>query len=397
MTKDGRPLRILRVITRLNVGGPARQAVLLQEQLAGEGFESVLLHGQLGRGEAALPWTSATPAGRVTAVMRLGRSASFLDDLFALLAIYRSLAAFEPDIVHTHMAKAGTLGRLAALAHNAVRPRARRCLIVHTFHGHVFHGYFGPVGSRLAVFAERCLARITDRIIAISPAQASDLAVRYRVTAPARIEVVPLGFDLGTLLTLPPPAPSIPLRCVFVGRLVAIKDVPTLMTGFARAARVADMTLRIVGDGPGRVELERLAIALGIVDKVTFDGWRSDLDGVYADTDVLLLSSLNEGTPVAVIEAMASARAVVATSVGGVPDLIEDGINGLLIPAGEPDRLADALERLAGDPALRVRLGATARETVKARYHARRLVREVGALYRRDLARKRGEDTGHAD
>ena len=391
------PLRILRLITRLNVGGPARQAVLLQEQLPALGFETLLLHGHPGDGEASLTWTAPpVVAGETRLVPKLGRALSMFDDFQAFVAITRAMFTFKPDIVHTHMAKAGTLGRLAASCYNLLQPKARRCLVVHTFHGHVFHGYFGRLGSRLTVFAERGLALLTDRIIAISPSQALELTSRYHIARDSKIRIVPLGFELGTLLALPLPQPGEHLRCIFVGRLVPIKDLPTLMTGFAWACRTHSLTLRIVGDGPARPELERLAAALGIEDKVTFTGWCRDLNEVYGGADVVLLSSLNEGTPVAVIEALAAARAVIATSVGGVPDVIQDGKTGRLVPPRSPEAFAAALDELSRDPSRRIRMGAAGRNAVKDRYDVHQLVASLGALYRQDVAGKRGHPASTA-
>ena len=384
-------MKVLRVVTRLNIGGPARQALLLQEELPKLGHETVLVHGQTGPGEGAFE----AAAGAIE-VKTLGRSLSALDDLRAFIALFRLVFRFRPDVIHTHMAKAGTLGRLAGACYNLVQPRGRKALLVHTFHGHVFYGYFGRVGSFLARAAERTLAMITDRVIAISPLQAAELG-RFKIVEATKVRVVPLGFRLESLLALPEAAP-VPgrLRCVYVGRLVPIKDVETLLRGFAAAARDRDLSLRIVGDGTSRPALERLALALELGASVVFAGWEQRLDQIYRAADVVVMSSLNEGTPVAVIEAMAAGRAVVATAVGGVPDVVTDGVTGRLIPPSSADAMARALRELVDDRNLLLSFARAGRAHVQRVYDGSRLVSDLCAVYAEGLAAKRRRAVGSA-
>lgn len=392
------PIKVVRIIARLNVGGPARHTAILSDGLTPLGFDTVLVHGSCEEGEASMEHLLEGSSARVMRVPELGRSVRPLDDARAFLALCRVLWRERPAIVHTHTAKAGTLGRLAAWAYNRLHARERRVLIVHTFHGHVLHGYFSARMSRLVRLIERLLARVSDVIIAISPAQRDDLVDRFNVADATQVVVVPLGLELGGLLesardqatarqTLQLPGTAFVVA--FVGRLVPIKDVPTLVRAFARVrARVPHAHLAIVGNGPSRPELESLVHELGLRPHVTWLGWRDDLDVIYAAADVVALSSRNEGTPVALIEAMAAGRAVVATAVGGVADVVRHEQTGLVVAAGHAEALAAALERMAHDPALRREWGARGREEARARFGSDRLRQDVAALYRARLGRE---------
>ena len=392
-------MKILRVIARLNVGGPARHVVLLDRGLRARGYDTRLVHGSLAPGEASLEQLAVESGLPTTKLRELGRRINPADDLRAFAGLLRLVFREAPDVVHTHTAKAGTLGRLAAGLFNITRSRRRRCLVVHTFHGHVVTGYFGPVTNVAIRLAERTLARITDRVVTISPAQRDDLVDRFRVSAASRTVMIPLGLDLAPLARLDATAPDmrgqlgVPGRAPvvgYVGRFVPIKDLATLVGAFARVAqRVPDAVLLMAGDGPVRAELEPLVATLNLGRQVRFLGWIEDLDKLYATIDICALSSLNEGTPVAVIEAMAAARAVVATRVGGVADVVEHERTGLLVPPRDPEALAGAIARLAADPAERCRMGMAGRQAVVARFTHERLVDDIDRLYVSALAAKR--------
>jgi glycosyltransferase involved in cell wall biosynthesis len=313
----------------------------------------------------------------------LGREIAPLGDLRALVGLYRLMRAWRPAIVHTHTAKAGLLGRLAARA--AAVP-----VVVHTFHGHVLRGYFSPAKTAFYRRLETRLAPLADALVAVSEAVKADL-VSLGVAGAERIRVIPLGLELGHLV---PPLPRGVLReeagipgsaplVGMVGRLVPIKDGPT----FLRAARLVlekrpDSRFALVGDGEERPALESLCRELGISGRVSFFGWRGDLGGVYGDLDVVVNASRNEGTPVALIEALAAARPVVATRVGGTTDLLGGGERGRLVPPGEPEALARAvLETLVESETSRCRAEA-GREHVLKRHSSDRLIRDVDALYR---------------
>lgn len=392
-------MNVVRIIARLNVGGPARHVTLLNTGLEARGHDTVLMFGELDEGEASLESLARASGIRVTCEPHLGRSIVPTSDLRAFLSVLRLLFRERPDVVHTHTAKAGALGRAAALVYNATRRRRARALVVHTFHGHVFEGYFSPAMNRVVRVVERVLASASDVIVTISPRQRHDIVDRFGVAPSHKTVVVPLGLDLDTLLGLDRGAAARPstygsaddIVVGYAGRMVPVKDVPTLLKAFA-AAQAAVPALRLVmaGDGPGRPAAEALAGTLGIADRITWAGWVSNLADFYAALDIFALSSVNEGTPVAAIEAMAASLPVISTAVGGVPDVVEHGASGLLAPSGDVEGLADALVRLASDAALRRAMGLTGRQRALTHYSHRRLVDDVEALYVSRLARKRG-------
>jgi glycosyltransferase involved in cell wall biosynthesis len=398
------PLRVVRVITRLNVGGPARHVALLEAHLPPFGYTSWLVHGALHAGERELS-ADAGPGHDVVRLESLGRRVRIGDDALAFWRLLRLMFRLRPDIVHTHTAKAGALGRAAAFCYNRTRAKRRRAVVVHTFHGHLFQGYFGPRASRLVQRVERGLARVTDLTIAISDSQRSDLVDRFRIAPAERVVIAPLGLDLAPLAAAnPTPRNQIRERlglepdaviCAFVGRLVPIKHVDLLVRACARAfARQPAARLLIVGDGECRAALEALVRDSGLGGRVRFAGWRTDLADIYAATDIVALSSRNEGTPVALIEGMAAGCAVVATAVGGVPDVVEDGVTGRIVPDDDERALAAALADLVGDPAERTRLGSAARAAAMSRFGYARLVADIDRVYREAIDVVRGRVRG---
>ncbi len=393
-----RPVRVLRMIARLNVGGPARHVTTLSDGLRAYGYDTTLVYGSPDPTEGSLEDLVTSRGLHATKIPELGRHIRPWDDVNAFFKVVRLMFRERPDIVHTHTAKAGALGRLAAFTYNLTQPRDRRCLVVHTFHGHVFSGYFGPAGSRAVRGVERALAAITDQVLTISASQKDDICRRYRIAPERKTRVIELGVELEELVALgsdPTLRDELGIACddvvfSYVGRFVPIKDLPTLVRAFAIVAgRSGRVRLVLVGDGELRPGLERLASDLGLGDRIHFTGWRRDLSAVYGATDVGVLSSINEGTPVALIETMAAGRAVVSTAVGGVTDVVEHERTGLVVPPGNPDALADAMERLAREPALRARLGAAARSEIANRFDATRLAADLGRFYRQALAEKR--------
>ena len=387
-----RPVRVLRVIARLNVGGPARHVTILDRGLQARGFQTMLAYGEVGAGEASLEMLVDEAAIASRRIAGLGRSVSPLSDLRAFARLLRLVFDVQPDVVHTHTAKAGTLGRLAAAVFNATRRRGRRCIVVHTFHGHVLHGYFSPLGSWLVRTIERALGLITDRVLVLSPRQQADIGARYKVVPAHRISIVPLGLELGPLLALEKRGDPAGGRLVFgfVGRMVPVKNLPMLLEAFAAVHRTLPaVRLLLVGDGDERPRLEAQAARQGLRQHVDFAGWRGDLAAVYREMDALVLTSVNEGTPVAVIEAMAAGLPVIATDVGGVADVVQHGATGLLVPSGDSARLAASMIDLATRSEERHRLGRAARESVRERYSSDRLVSDVAALYTGELERRR--------
>lgn len=380
------PIRVLRIITRLNIGGPAIHAVLLNSGLAARGFETLLVTGKPEHAEGDMSHLAARHRVNLRGVEDLGREIRPFQDLHSLTKILRIVLQFRPHVVHTHTAKAGFLGRLAAAL-------GRVPVTVHTYHGHVFHGYFGRARAALFLNLERGLAPLTGRLIAISELQKKELAERYRVASADKFEVIPLGFQhLHELAegrsTIRGPARrklgiADPTAVVgIIGRLVPVKDHRTFLeAGALLLAQRPDTCFLVVGDGPLRGALEAHARQLGIAQSVHFLGWRHDLAPVYAAMDLCCLSSRNEGTPVALIEALAAGVPVVATSVGGVPDVLHNGQWGRIVPCGLPSALAEAMLASLQDE----HRTDQARTEVLARYSSERLLDDIESLYIRLL------------
>ena len=377
-------MKIVRIIARLNVGGPAIHVILLSARLRAAGYETILVKGREAPSEGDMLDFARELDVRPVVVPELGREIRWWDDVLAFWKLFVIIRRERPDIVHTHTAKAGLLGRVAAWL-------AGVPLIVHTFHGHVFHGYFSPSRTRLFVALERWLARRTHRLVAVSERVRGEV-LAHGVGRPERFHVVPVGLDLKRFaecdsrrgearaeLGLSPDAPLVGI----VARLVPIKRHELFLTAAAAVARrLPACRFLVVGDGERRHMLERLAADLGISDRVLFLGWRRDLERIYTDLDVAVLTSANEGSPVSLIEAMASGVPVIGPRVGGVPDVIDDGATGLVVPPDDASSTADAIVRLLGDLELRRKMGAAARERALRLYAADRLVSDVAALYR---------------
>lgn len=387
MTASTDRVRVLRIIGRLNMGGPAHQAALLSgRRFFPERYETLLIHGSLPAGEASLADLSREEGATMRFLPDLRQPVQPFVDARALAKLIRLARAFKPDVVHTHTAKAGFLGRQAALA---MRPRPA---IVHTYHGHVLEGYFGPAKARLYLELERALARVSDRLLGVSQATVDDL-VRLGVAPRERFRVMPLGLDLAPLAEVDEALSRAESRreldvgegevlSIFVGRVVPIKRLDVLLDALAQA-RESDPRIRLalVGDGDERPGLERRAAELGIERDVLFLGYRRDLRPLFAAADFAVLSSDNEGTPVSLIEAAAAGLPAVTTDAGGVREVV-GGETGIVVPRGDASALAAGILRMAGDAALRERCGRAARERSLNRYGAERLLGDIDSLYR---------------
>lgn len=370
---------IVRAITRLNVGGPARQALLLSKELRPD-FDTTLTAGkpEATEGELADPEVAMH---RVSLVRRIHPQL----DVKAFLGLRKLFGSIRPRLVHTHMAKAGALGRAAA---TTMRPRPK---VVHTYHGHVFESYFGSLAEKTFLNIERALAKKTDVLVAISPEVKQSL-LELGVGREEQYRTIPLGFDLsehldvdhsrGALRSKLGLRPETPL-IGSVGRLVPIKDLATLLKAMTH---VPDAHLAVLGDGEVRGELEGLARELGLGECVHFIGWFTDIPTAMSDMDLVVLSSLNEGTPVSLIEAAACAKPVVATDVGGVPYVVDHDRTGLLCPPRDPEALAAHIRTLMADRDRRRRMGDAGREKVRRLFHKDRLVRDIRELYSELLA-----------
>jgi glycosyltransferase involved in cell wall biosynthesis len=375
--------RVLRVITRLNVGGPATHVAVADRGLRARGWDTLLAFGMIEPDEAEVDVESlGVPSVRIPSLVRPVRPVA---DLRAAIAIARLIRHHRPDVIHSHLSKAGLIARSVAIATSgAVR--------VHTFHGTVFGGYFGDRTSGAILRAERFLGDRTQAIVALSPRQRQEL-LDHRIAQERAIHVIPLGLPLDRFTAAGRPGAREAARdrlgvaaeayvVAAVGRLVPIKRLDRLVDAFARlAADVPEARLVFVGGGSERQQLEARVAASGLGGRVSFTGWSTATPDWYAASDVIALTSEREGTPLALIEAAAAARPVVAADVGGVADVVADGVTGFVVPAGDVGALADRLRRLAEEPALRSAFGAAAPSHAAA-YSAERLVDDLDRLYR---------------
>jgi glycosyltransferase involved in cell wall biosynthesis len=390
----GRPIKVLRVIARLNVGGPALHVAYLTAGLADRGYDTTLVAGTVGRGEESMAFIADAKGVRVEVIDELHRNISPLRDARAILRLAQLIRRERPTILHTHTAKAGAVGRLAALLAGPARPP----IVVHTFHGHVLRGYFNPVATRGFRVLERVLARTTTTLVAVSPEVQDDL-VRLHVAPASKFTVVRLGIELDQRVGDDQAARTETRRLLgvgtepfvvgWVGRMTAVKRTDVVVRVLSKLVeRGVDARLLLVGDGPDRDDLERYAHELGVIKRCLFLGYQEDVARWYNAIDALLLPSVNEGTPVSVIESLAAQRPAVATRVGGTPDVIRDGVDGFLVDPTDGEALADRLAELARDPRLRRQMGAAGRERVLERYAVDRLVDDIDRLYRRLLAER---------
>jgi glycosyltransferase involved in cell wall biosynthesis len=396
-----RRLRVVRIIDRLNVGGPAKHVVWLAAGLDSKRFETVLITGTVPEGEGDMSYFARSEGVEPVVIPEMSRELG-PRDIVVIAKLLRELFRVRPDIVHTHKSKAGAAGRVAAMAYRWLVPSAlwlkpRECRVVHTYHGHIFHSYYGAAKTRLFLYIDRMLARFcTDCIITISEQQRQELAERFRIGPGARFRVVPLGIDCdeaasahGSLAGELGPAPR-GVVVGTVGRLCEVKNYGLLLEASARAL-AQDARLVIIGDGHLRRQLEEQARTLAIADRVLFTGFRKDAPSLYSELDIVALTSLNEGTPLTLIEAMNAAIPVVSTEVGGVIDIMgarlgsRDGFSvwehGLTAPSGDAEAFARALRFLIDRPDLRREMGARGRAFVRSRLSRDRLVEDIERLY----------------
>ena len=401
--------KIIRIIARLNVGGPAKHVVWLTAGLPE--FDTVLVAGSVPEGEEDMGYFAEHAGVAPMYFPEMSREIS-LKDAVTVWKLFKLFRQWQPDIVHTHTAKAGTVGRSAGflyrwLTWGTLVGKPRQCKFVHTYHGHVFHSYYGRRRTQLFLAVERLLARlVTDRLIVVSKQQSVEIGEKFRVGRPGQIKVIPLGLDLDIfadhashrarfrqMLCIPDDA----LIVGIVGRLTEIKNHEMFLRVVARLKAVDPACRRqgavrfiVIGDGALRQSLESQKQELGLDADVIFVGSRTDPEYFYPALDVVALTSKNEGTPLTLIEAMANERPVVATSVGGVVDLlgevIEDGPykvckRGISVPPGDEEAFVAALSRIIRDRSLRQELGSRGLEFVEVNYSKERLFEDIKGLY----------------
>lgn len=379
------------MIARLNVGGAALHVLQLAHEQAWRGHDVIVVAGTLAAGEESMEYVAGELGVELLKLPVLQRELSLRADPAAILALWRLIRERRPDVLHTHTAKAGATGRLAAVASGRARPGA----VVHTYHGHVLSGYFSRRWERVFRWIERGLALTSGTLVAVSDEVRDDL-VGFGVAPARRFVVVPYGFDLPAwsdaddearrAIRAEIGAGDATFVVGWAGRLTAIKrPLDLIRTLRALVDRRVDALLVVVGDGEDRAAVEALAAELGVADRCRLVGFQKSIRPWYASFDALLLTSANEGTPVVAIEALAAARPVVATRAGGTGTVVRQGESGYLESIGDTAALAERLATLAGDPELRARIGARGAEDVRTRFAVGRMADEIEAIYRRLL------------
>jgi len=389
-------IKVLEIIARLNIGGSASHAILLTEGLDRNRFDILLICGSVGQDEGDMFYYAIEKNVNPYFVPELKRKLSFFNDIIAFKKIYNIIKTEHPDIIHTHTAKAGALGRMAGILYNLFSLTHKRVKLIHTFHGHVFSGYFSKFKVKLFILIERFLALFTCRIITVSESVKRDL-VSLRICNEGKIKIIPLGFELEKFLNIPV-RDDIILNIGIVGRLTPIKNHRLFLEAVAKA--IGDnprmkLRFKIIGDGQLRKELEEYSIKLNILSFIEFLGWQNDLAGVYSDLDIVTLTSINEGTPVSLIEAMASARAIVATDAGGVKDLLGNEIDvyakpdadfkvlerGIIVKPQDSNSFAIALTFMLQHSDLRKDMCVRGREFIRTGFSKNRLIKDIENLY----------------
>jgi glycosyltransferase involved in cell wall biosynthesis len=409
-------MKIVRVIARLNVGGPAKHVVWLSK-LQTPNWESLLVAGTVPPGEDDMGYFAGELGVTPVFVPEMSREIS-VNDVLTVWKLYQLFRRECPDIVHTHTAKAGTVGRVAGFFYRWLTPkvligRPRACRFVHTYHGHIFHSYYGPLKTRVFLLIERVLAKLgTDRIVVLSEQQRREINEEFGVGNPCQFSIIPLGIDLSVFANWKERGSAFraefalgadDLLVGIVGRLTEVKNHEL----FLRAAALfkqkfakpgSKVRFVVIGDGALRKMLEQQAQSLGVTADVIFTGTRRDLENVYPALDIVALTSRNEGTPLTLIEAMANARPVISTAVGGVVDLLGEPLvgsgssserasfqvcqRGISVSPDDADGFAAGWARLVDDAVLRRETGARGLQFVTRQYSKERLFKDIEALYK---------------
>jgi glycosyltransferase involved in cell wall biosynthesis len=370
---------------RLSISGPTFYIAHLSQFLKDD-FEILLVAGALEADEADGSYLLNHLPRSTILLPEMGRSILPIKDYKAIKQLRNIIKKFKPDIVHTHAAKAGAIGRLAAILESVP-------IILHTFHGHTFHSYFGGIKTAIFRYIERLLARRCKAIIAISPRQKEELANIYHICSANKINVIPLGLNLNRFQQN-----IVENRFKFrkefhisdttvaigtIGRLTKIKNHNFFLNSLkiALSKTTVDVKVFIVGDGEERETLECLVIELNLSSIVHFTSWRFDIEVVIAGLDIVALSSLNEGTPLVIFEAQASGKPVISTRVGGISDIVLDNKTALLVDSENTQQYADGLIKLIEDNNLRSQMGVDAMEWIQSNFDSDKNLLAVKNLY----------------
>ena len=390
---DGKKVKIVRIINRFNIGGPTFNATFLTRFMSEE-FETVLVGGVPDEGEKDSLHILKQYGVEPIVIPELQRNPNIRSDWRAYRKLKAIIKEAQPDIVHTHASKAGFLGRIAA----------RSCgvkVIVHTFHGHVFHSYFGKLKTFAVKSMERSLARISTGIIAISDLQKKDLVDKYKICSSNKVTVIPLGFDLEKF------EKDIALNrkntrekweisdeevaIAIVGRLAPIKDHSFFLAVVERLLKTTNQKIKvfIVGDGSEWVQVKSKVDKLNhrYHNKIIMTSWILDISRFNHGMDVICLTSKNEGTPVSLIEAQAAGLPVVSSDVGGVRDIIQENISGYIIKPDDIETYTEKLRLLVENKNIRNNFAEKGVAFIKEKYHYRRLVCDMESYYKKLLGK----------
>ncbi len=379
--------KIVRILNRFNVGGPTYNVAYLTKYIS-PNYTTVLVGGQKNDNEASSEYILQQLNISYTIIPEMRRSIGIWSDIQALRRIIRILKTEKPDIVHTHAAKAGTLGRIAAWYCGVP-------YIYHTFHGHVFHSYFNPIITKIFIVIEKFLASRCTAIVAISELQKHELGTIFSICSPQKIEIIPLGFDLGKFTqNLDEKRKQFrqtysiadnEIAIGIVGRLVPIKNHPLFIEAFSQCLAKTTKSIRafIIGDGEIRAQLEELWNSLEAdihTSKLTFTSWIQDVDVVYAGLDIVCLTSHNEGTPVSLIEAQAAGKPIVSTNVGGIQNIVEENKTALLTTNTVTDFTEKLLQIIENDE-LRETMSAYSQTFSTEKFSYKRLCLDMEGMY----------------
>jgi len=378
-------IKILRIITRLNIGGPTIHTVLLNAKMDSERYESYLLAGTIESNESDMAYFADKYSITPIYINSMSREIRFIKDFIALREIFKIIKKIKPDIVHTHTAKAGLLGRMAAIM-------TKVPIIIHTFHGNVFNGYFGRIKTKFFIWVEKILARFSTRIITISRQQKNEL-INLGVVKESKIEIINLGFQFENVIpsktdkgkfremhSIPKDAKLIGI----IGRLVPIKNHQLFLEIAEKIIKKhTNVYFSIIGDGELRGNIEKEILTQKLSDRVFITGFIKNLKPVYADLDLVLLTSNNEGTPVALIEAMACGKLVMSTRVGGVEDFIDNGMNGFYFPKGKSDLFVDEINIWMSNEEKYEMIKMNAKLKAIEKFSSARLIGDIEELYQK--------------
>ena len=394
--------RVLRIINRFNLGGPTYNAAYLSKYLAPE-FETLFVGGTIDETEGSSEFVVNNLGLKPLIIPEMRRPFNLFADHEACKRIKKIISEFKPDIIHTHASKAGALGRLTAHKMNVP-------VIVHTFHGHVFDAYFDKLSSFFYINVERYLAKISSKIIAISENQKNDLCKKYKICPEEKIDVIPLGFDLCRFqenivekrnnFRNEYHIKKNEIAIAIIGRIVPVKNHNLFLEALKYVTERTTVNIRvfIVGDGESMINVQNKAHKLGLSytenknesqkHLITFTSWIKEVDVVISGADIIALSSLNEGTPVSLIEAQAGNKPVVSTNVGGIENVVIPNVTALLSPNNDTVAFAENLLKVIESEKLRNKMSSKGWEFVRERFHFTRMVRDTRELYYKLLKNK---------